>query len=38
MLEETHKGRFVWKGFFIGSKRKEGASLQWIKQQRKRAH
>jgi hypothetical protein len=38
MLEETDKSRFMWKGFVIGSKRKEGASLQWIEQQGKRAH
>jgi hypothetical protein len=38
MLEETHKSTFVLKGFFIGSRRKEDASLQWIEQQGKRAH
>jgi hypothetical protein len=27
MLEETHKSKFVWKGFFIGPRRKEGALL-----------
>jgi hypothetical protein len=36
--EAAQESIFLWRGFFIGSKRKEGASFQWREQQRERAH
>jgi hypothetical protein len=36
--EVAQESTFLWRDFFIGSKRKESASFQWIEQQRERAH
>jgi hypothetical protein len=36
--EATQESIFLWRGFFIGSKRREGTSFQWKEQQRERAH
>jgi hypothetical protein len=36
--EAAQESTFLWRDFFIGSKRKESASLQWREQQRERAH
>jgi hypothetical protein len=36
--EAAQKRIFLWRGFFIGSKRKEGVSFQWREQQRERVH
>jgi hypothetical protein len=36
--EATQESTFLWRDFFIGSKRKESASFQWREQQRERAH
>jgi hypothetical protein len=36
--EAAQESIFLWRDFFIGSKRKEGASFQWREQQRERVH
>jgi hypothetical protein len=36
--EAAQESTFLWRDFFIGSKRKESASFQWREQQRERAH
>jgi hypothetical protein len=36
--EAAQRHIFLWRGFFIGSNRKEGASFQWREQERERAH
>ena len=36
--EVAQRHIFLWRDFFIGSKRKESASFQWREKQRERAH
>jgi hypothetical protein len=36
--EAAQESTFLWRDFFIGSKKKESATFQWREQQRERAH